>query len=663
MNARAGHASQRLGDGSKMRINETKGNPCPAESTGWPLCLCASVAPSLRSTAVALIVAVFLLASPAFAGSSNSLMDISADGKLLACSNRDSGTVSIVDLASKKTLREVKVGAKPEGVSFLGKTHKLAVAVYHDDKVVFLDGDDGKVAGHTDVFDEPYGVVSDSAGERVFVTLSYPGHVLEIDTASRIIKRTLTGGPFNRGIAITPDDSRLYITEFYTANVQAMDVASGKVVDRWPGLSSDNILRQITLHPTRPKAYLPHMRSATERAHGEGSIFPYVGVVDTKPPASESDKRRTRIPMDSFISTHVTANPWEIAITPDARRLFVVFSGTNDMYACEVIDDDYREIRHRATMVLGNNPRAVRVSPDGSAVYVYNALDFNVVQYDTNTLRSVATIKVTESPLSDEMLLGKRLFYVALQPMVGRRWISCSSCHIDGESDGKTWQNPEGLRDTPALAAMAWTHPLHWSADRDEVQDFEHTIRGQLMQGRGLIRGKMNEQLGPPNKGLSRELDALSAYSNSHKAPLSPHAKGGLNESAKRGRELFFSKATGCATCHSGPYFADSTPTGSVDKIIRHDVGTGREDKSEKMGTAYDTPTLLGIYKTAPYLHDGKAATLEDVLTKYNREDKHGKTSHLTPKEVSELVEFLKALPYEDPEPKAIELGMNKIER
>ena len=67
--------------------------------------------------------------------------------------------------------------------------------------------------------------------------------------------------------------------------------------------------------------------------------------------------------MDSFVSTHVTANPWEIAISPDGRRLYVVFSGTNEMFACDVIDDDYREIKYRATLNLGSNPRAVKVSP------------------------------------------------------------------------------------------------------------------------------------------------------------------------------------------------------------------------------------------------------------------------------------------------------------
>jgi len=626
------------------------------------------------SPVVGLLVALCLqsamcFAEPTGAPRSSSLMAISADGTILACSNRDSGTVSIVDLKTNTKLREIDVGGhevKPEGIAFLGDSHRLAVALYLADKVVFLDADSGAALGYTDVFDEPYGVVSSAKGDKVYVTLSYPGQVIEIDTATRKVGRTFAAGPFARGLAISADDSRLYVTEYYTSNVLAIDTATGDTVDRWNGIASDNLSRQITLHPTRPKAYLSHIRSAVERAHGEGSIFPYVTIVDT---TKGEGRRRKRMPMDSFTGVHVTANPWEVAITPDGKRFFSVFSGTNDLYACDVVDDDYREISYRTTLQLGNNPRAVRVSNDSKTFYVYNALDFNIVAYDVNNLRKVATIEVTANPLSEEMLLGKRLFYTALAPMASRRWIACSSCHVDGESDMRTWQNPEGLRNTPPLMDMAWTHPLHWSADRDEVQDFEHTIRGNLMQGRGLIKSKVKSDLGEANKGLSAELDALAAYSNSHKTPLSPHAKNGLNDAGKRGKEIFFSKQTNCASCHGGPYFCDSkpSPVGTViDKFTRHDVGTGpphNGDPSEKMGPKYDTPTLLGIYKSGPYLHDGKAATLEDVLTTHNRGDRHGTTSHLTKPQVADLVEFLKALPYEDVEPKAKELGMMKIER
>jgi cytochrome c peroxidase len=55
------------------------------------------------------------------------------------------------------------------------------------------------------------------------------------------------------------------------------------------------------------------------------------------------------------------------------------------------------------------------------------------------------------------------------------------------------------------------------------------------------------------------------------------------------------------------------------------------------------------VYRTAPYLHDGSARTLRDVLTTCNKQDKHGKTSHLKANEIDDLVEFLKSLPYEQP--------------
>ena len=598
-----------------------------------------------------------LIATPAIARDSNSLMDISTDGRLLACSNRDGGTVSIVDLKTLKKLRETPVGTHPEGVAFVGKTHTLAVAVYNDDNVTLLDADTGKITARISVFDEPYGVVSNAKGTRIYVTLEFPGRIAEIDPAKSKVLRQLPGGRFPRGLALSPDGQTLYTAEYYSARVNAVNVTQAKIVDTWKGASTDNLCRQIVLHPTRPKAYIPHIRSRIAAAQGEGSIFPYVGVVDTK---GGEGRRRKRIPMDAFLGNLVTANPWEIDVSADGKRFFVVFSGTDDMFLCDTVDDDYTEIKLRRRITLGHNPRAVRVSPDGARFFVYNALDFNVVAYDANSGRSLATIPVTDNPLSKEIHRGKILFYTALQPMVGRRWISCSSCHPDGDPDGRTWQNPEGLRATPPLFGLAWTHPLHWSADRDESQDFEHTIRGPLMQGRGLVRGGINKSLGKPNKGLSADLDALAAYTNSHKFTMSPYAKTGLSESAQRGRSLFNSKKVGCASCHSGPFYTDSRPR---PEPLRHDVGTGQVDPSEKMGPKYDTPMLLGLYRSAPYLHHGKAATLIDVLTTHNTGDRHGHTSHLDKKQLGDLAEFLKALPYEDPAAAAKKAGLTKVAR
>lgn len=604
-----------------------------------------------------LLLACLSLRSTSYGGESNGLMDISRDGSRLVCSNRDSGTVSMVDLSNHKKLWEVAVGKHPEGVSFLGEGHDVAVAVYDEDSVVILSAK-GEKQKTVSVFDEPYGVVSSADGKRLFVTLDFPGDVVEIEIASGSVVRTIEVGEFCRGLAYSERENRLYVSEYYTGNVSAVDLASGKLADSWPGISNDNLSRQITLHPTRNKLYLAHIRSRVTAVHGEGSIFPYVSAIDTAPNGTGLEsKRRRRIPMDAFRGALVTANPWDCAISPDGKLFFVVFAGTDDLFACDVIDDDYKEIGYRNYVRLGRNPRAVRVSPDSSTCYVYNALDFEVVGYEASTMKEISRVSVTEPPYSQEFLLGKVLFYSALQPMASRRWISCASCHPDGQADGRTWHNPEGLRNTQSLAGMKWTHPIHWSADRDEVQDFEHTVRGPLMQGQGLVRGKLNAELGEKNSGLSEALDAMAVYSNSHNFTLSPFSKSGLSESALRGKAVFNSAETKCATCHSGPLYADSTPQ---TKIVRHNVGTG-DDPAEKLPPEYDTPTLLGLYRTAPYLHHGKAQTLEEIFTKFNPQDMHGKTSHLKPEELADLVEFLKSLPYEDPEAAARAANLTEV--
>ncbi len=599
---------------------------------------------------------VCLFADVAFAGASNSMLAVSEDGQLMATANRDNGSVSLVDLAARKTLREIPVGHHPESVTFLGPSHRLAVTVYGDDVVKILDADTGELQTTFEVADEPYGLAATSDGKKLYVTCEYPGQVCEYDVESGR-SRTFAAGAMPRGIALAEVQQRLYVTEYLTCNVLAISTETGEIVDRWLGTASENLSRQIAVHPTRTKAYVPHIRSRITVDKGEGAIVPFVTVVDTE---GGKGRRRKPIAMDGFHRVFVVANPWEVALSKDGSRLAAVFAGTDDVYACQVLDDDYKEIVFEKVLRVGHNPRAAQFSPDGRELYVFNSLDFAVDVFDTNTWKRAATIPVSANPLSDDVHRGKILFYTALQPMVGARWISCSSCHPDGDPDGRTWHNAEGLRNTMSLAGMAWTHPIHWSADRDEVQDFEITVRSPLMQGRGLVAGRIHEALGQPNKGLSADLDALSAYSNTHKIPLSPHAKRGLSDAAKRGKELFFAKATGCAECHNGAYFCDSRPQSPFRK---HNVGTGNDDPSETLGPDYDTPTLLGVYRSAPYLHHGRAATLDEVLTKYNPDDKHGKTSQLKPEQISDLVEFLKSLPYEDSEAAAVKEGLVKIEK
>lgn len=602
---------------------------------------------------LAIIIFLCVCQTVALANTSNSQLAVSPDGNRLLVVNIDNDTVTVVDTKEQKALREIKVGDRPECVTWIGDSDLAAVTCYYDDAVVFFNAKTGQIVKKLAVMDEPYGIVANKAGTKLWVTNEYPGMVTEIDAAKQSVTQVMPCGDFVRGIALSPNEKRLYVTEFHSGILKAVDPASGKVVDSWKGHSTDNLCRSVVINPKETKAYLSHIRSMIRVINGGGSIFPHLSICDLK--KDDGTRRRTSFAMDTYNGVYVVTNSWEADISPDGSRIYTIYAGTNDMNISKVLDDGYKEIERIGGPVrLGTNPRAIRVSPDGEKVYVYNALDFAVTVHDAD-MRKLATIKVCEPPKTPEWVRGKILFNTANYPMSGRRWVSCSSCHPDGHHDARTWHNPEGLRNTTALFGMAHTHPLHWSGDRDEAQDFEYTIRSPLMQGPGLFRGRIKPkvgfekaELGQKLTGLSKDLDALALYCNSLDFPLSPHAagKGKLTPAAEEGKKLFFSEKVGCAKCHSGPYYSDSLTKSPYNL---HDVGTGKDDPSEKMGTKYDTPSLLWIYRSAPYLHDGKAATLHDVLTKCNKDDKHGKTSHLSPQEIDNLVEFLKSLPYDTP--------------
>ncbi len=598
------------------------------------------------------LVAILLFASPLLAGSSNSLLDVAPDGKLLAVANTDNGTVSVIDLTLRKMLHEFPCGDHPEGVAWAGSSETFLATVYGDDKILFYDS----AKGHQfslKVDDEPYGIVTTADGKFAYVTHDYPGTVSEIDIAARKVTRTFKAGPNARGIALAADEKTLYVTEFFTSKLHAISRDTGAITDSWAGYDSDNLARHVVLHPNRPKAYLSHIRSRVESHDARGSIFPQLSICDLweKP---KGEKRRRSIALDTYNDVYVITNPWEAALSPDGKKLYTIYAGTNDMNVSQTFDDDYREAERIGRAIrIGRHPRAIRLNPTGSEVYIYNTLDRSVSIHDAD-MKPLGQVVVCAEARSKDWIRGKELFQSALPPMGSARWIACSSCHPDGLTDGRVWQNPEGQRKTPNLFGLAHTHPLHWSADRDESQDFEYTIRGKLMRGRGLTDGplKLGREFGSialaeTMAGRSKDLDALAMYTNSFPVRLSPHnpAPGKLSVEAERGQKLFTGTETQCAKCHTGSYYSDS----QLKKPFNlHDVGTGTA-KDEKMGPKYDTPTLLGNYRLPNYLHDGRATTLMDVLTTHNAGDKHGKTSHLKKEELEDLVAFLKALPFERP--------------
>ncbi|PYJ05711.1 MAG: hypothetical protein DME25_07975 [Verrucomicrobia bacterium] len=268
----------------------------------------------------------------------------------------------------------------------------------------------------------------------------------------------------------------------------------------------------------------------------------------------------------------------------------------------------------------------------------------------------ISTVAVTGEPLSANVANGKRLFYRSREPRHSRaNYIACASCHADGGGhDGRTWDftnRGEGLRNTIDLRGRAgMAHgPVHWSANFDEIQDFENDIV-RFFGGTGLAQDGQppNPPLGAPNAGRSADLDDLAAYISSLGQPSrSPfrNSDGTLTDAARSGKVLFL--ALQCVSCHVPPRFTDSILTPDPASFILHDVGTITPASGSRLGgplSGLDTPSLLGVWDSAPYLHDGSAPTLGDVLTTKNPSDQHGLTSMISSNLLSDLIAYLLSL-------------------
>jgi cytochrome c peroxidase len=288
---------------------------------------------------------------------------------------------------------------------------------------------------------------------------------------------------------------------------------------------------------------------------------------------------------------------------------------------------------------------------------VHNFMSRTVSVYDASGVTDSTTFAlplrasvsvVANETLSPQVLRGKQLFYDASDPRMNEDgYLSCASCHLDGGQDGRTWDftdRGEGLRNTISLVGRRGTGHgnVHWTANFDEIQDFENDIRAHF-GGDGFMSNALfplvANPLGEPKAGRSEELDALAAYVSSlTEFGRSPYREpdGNLTAAGGRGRLLFQQLA--CAQCHAGADFTDSASG------VLHDVGTLSPSSGQASGeplVGLDTPTLRGLWATAPYLHDGSAPTLLDVLTTKNPLGSHGATTTLPPQDQADLVEYL----------------------
>lgn len=610
----------------------------------------------------------------------SSAIAVTANGATLLIVNPDSNSLTLVDTTSRSVIAELPVGVDPRTVTVDDAGSRAYVANRGSDSVSVIDLAARQVITTVTVGDRPYGIIVSPAADRVYVVEQGTDRVRILDAATLQTISLIDVADRPSGLALSDDGRTLLVTHLLTDTITVLTVQPYQVLlpvvlrsgtfgqttiqlptsnlpmsprvspsaewaawrqlptstlHLWP---DSNLVQSIVIAPDGRRAYVPHTRSNTTNTAltFDTTVFPLVSQIDL---TTRQHLIGQQLDLGTLDRPGVGL-PFDAALTPDSTELWVVNAASNDISVINLISRTLA-----AHIEVGDNPRGIVLSPDGSSAYVNNTLAGTVNVIDTNAYTVTSVITVTNIPLPPLLLNGKRLFHSSNDPRVSlNQWISCNTCHFEGENDGRTWSfGFAGKRNTTSLLGMIETYPLRWSGEWDESADSEFANRKENFGG-GLV-ADMNCSLSPPdcvnqppNQGHSYDLDGLAAFMDSLPIPLSPaHAHGEpLNAAEQRGRTLFNNPTLGCVTCHPVPLYTDKQ---------KHDVGTAGPD--EKIGPAYDTPSLRGLYDSAPYFHDGRAATLYAAITYPSTGSEHDMHGRLTEAQSQDLIAFLSALPFE----------------
>jgi YVTN family beta-propeller protein len=557
------------------------------------------------------------------------------DGLRALTANQTANSVSLLDLEAGNVLAEIPVGHRPVCVACSADGRRAAVSNLWSGTLTLLEISDRglRPVGEVVVGPLPRGLVFALDGRSLYVAVSGRNEVLEIALDGRRVKRRWPAPRDPRGLALSADGRFLAAASTRSGQVRCWELGNGKLV--WERRIEDAFnLGGLGFTPD-----------------GQGLICTH--AVRREFPVSKEnieqgwviDSRLTRLPLQTeavppsaqlALDTKGAAvgDPDGLAIGPGGRSLAVAASGTHELLLLaadaipwnagdpgDVIDPAFGSNRARFRRVpLGGRPLAVAFRGRGDEVVVANYLldAVQIVDARAGTIRR--TIPLGGPARPGPARLGEKIFYDA-----GRshhQWFSCHTCHVDGHTCGLTFDtlNDDSYGNpklTPSLRHVTKTGPWTWHGWQKDL-------------GAGVEKSLTQTMFGPPPSDAERR--ALLAFLDTLGDPPNPNrgAHGVRSAAAQHGEQLFHGKAR-CARCHRGEYY---TSSGNYDVYLESDGSPYR---------LWNPPSLRGLWDRGPYLHDGRALTLEELLEKDHAPEKLGGQS-LAPTEREDLVAFLKSL-------------------
>lgn len=559
------------------------------------------------------------------------------DESLLVVANQHSDSISIISLGSfPKVISEVSTGRSPQTVTYVASTQNLWVANQDENTLAVISTEDYSVEGYVQTKDSPFGVVTD--GEVVFVTNQKANLIQVFDVSNYVELAAIEVDAEPRGMTLSDDKSRLFVTHFVSGKVTVINTRNLEVETTISIGARAGLTQSISIDSEKSLAYIPNTIRNLQNVNlaFDTTVFPFVSIIDLR---ELTHLRGERIAVD--VIDEPVGIPLESMF--DGNFLYVLNAASNDL----TVINTQTNISS-AHIELGAFPIGIDYNDDANELYVDNSLDGTVSILNSETFELVQNLEVTKIPLDSSILNGLKLFHSSDDERMSKdQWISCATCHFDGEEDQASWLFPDGLRNTPSLIGSGDTLPLHWSGNLDEMQDVEETIR-IIQGGSGLVTGSTHCNPScdgdQENAGRSIELDDLSLYIKSLKHPLrSISADPSEEQAVARGEAIFFDEDIGCSECHLPPLYTDN---------LNHQLS--RPDSSSAL---LNTPSLVRLAWTGPYLHDGVAPNLMEVLSTWPKGYEHGNVEGISEKGLSDLISFLYSL---EPKPEMIVKSSSK---
>ncbi|PJF23282.1 MAG: hypothetical protein CUN56_01745 [Phototrophicales bacterium] len=539
----------------------------------------------------------------------SSTIALSANGRQIVVANMLNDTISIVNLNTNEVVAEIPVGNDPRIVDYAVRDSLLLVTNRGDGTLSVVDVAAQAVIATYPVGILPYGVLNRD-DETAFVALQGTDEVIEINFNTGEIVARIPTPDSPMGLALWGDF--LYVSHLWSGELSLIYLPQMRVVRTIQTGIDSSLSPSVVVDGRDGLLYLPQSRSNAQNLNltFDTTIFPVVNIVDLR---DLGVRRLERLTLDT--ADRPVNMPFDVAVDTVRDWVFVVNSGSNTLSIINRLTG-----LAEASIRVGSNPRGIRLSLDNNFAYVHNAIEGSLTIINTRTLQIVDILPISDLRIPVDELIGAELFHTAVDPRIGSNWISCASCHFDGQSDGRVWLGfPDGARNTPVLFGLEETAPYTWSAGWDELADVELKIR-EIMVGRGLLNGTPNPPLGAPHAELSLDLDILAAYLLTFTPPTAPETT--HPELVARGEVVF--ETLNCASCHSGTMLMDG---------LNHDVGTGGE---------FNTPTLNWLWLSAPYFHDGRATQLRDVFI---LPGEHQLIANIPLEDIDALVAYLLSLP------------------